>query len=129
MRILERALKITFILIFLLFFHIGTITYMPCVVYPSAYFQAREIGEKIRDFQSKHMRLPDFSSTIDVAELGLNAGYGISPTDRNDSYKIYIWPDTEDDLTYAVDQKLAPEFDGPLVAYDPIAESIACGHR
>ena len=129
MTVFSHVLKIIFLLIFLFLLYLATTSYLPCTSYPSAYLQAREIGEKIRTFQNKHKRLPDFSNQADVVALGLNAGHLIQAISDNGSYVIDISPDTAKNFTYSVNQTVQPGFDNPWVTYNPSNESITCGHR
>jgi len=129
MEVLSYVLKASFLLAFLFVVYLATTAYFPCTSYPSAYLQAREVGEQISKFRMKNSRLPDFSNQTDVSELALSTGHLIEPISDADSYVLHISPETARNFTYSVNQATQFGFDFPWVIYNPASGSITCGHR
>ena len=134
MRVISYALAASLAIILLFLAYISTVHYFPCLAYPHAYLQARELDQKVHSFRARHGRLPDLLSERDVSELALDAGHEMSPRDHDRSFVI-IYPGTPRDYKYsitkpdAISYPLTMRFDGPWVGYDAADRSITCRHR
>ena len=105
-----------------------TIAEYPCLAYPTDYFRAYELGEKIESFRSRHGRLPQRSTPNDVAELNLEARQTIDSGSDGFTYSLWVLLEAEsDDEDVLILSNMS--FDGPWIVYDARRKSVVCGHR